>query len=191
MSDGHGINHFRKRRVRQYARRGQVYAWLRAYYSQVSAALKTGEQSWPGLVEVMARDGVTGRNSGTLTANAASKVWRRVERDIESEANRRAGERPRRKYPSRISPDWRPPLVSGVLGGAGAWDETKVAPSVNGSVSGPMPPPGAPMEFAKVDGDGNPLDDGKVFYRGQVMSRRAAEEIERLTRGLREEDRHR
>lgn len=170
--------------MRQYARRGNVYAWLRAYYSQVSATLKTGEQSWPGLVNVMARDGITGRNRGKLTANAALKVWQRVERDVEVEVVRRGEERPKRKYPSRISPDWRPPLVSGALGGTIAQDETKAAPSGNGSVSG-RPPSATPIDFVTMDADGKPLEDGKVFYRGQVMSRRAAEEIERVTRGFR------
>jgi hypothetical protein len=191
MWDGNGINRFRKRRVRQYARRGNVYAWLRAYYSQVSATLKTAEQSWPGLVEVMTQDGITGRNGGKLTANAALKVWRRVERDVEVEGACRAEKRPKRKYPSRISPDWRPHLVSGALGGGGARDEMKVAPGVNGLVRDRAPTSDALIEFLTVDADGKPLEDGKVFYRGQVMSRRAAEEIERLTRGLREEDRHR
>jgi hypothetical protein len=120
MSDGDGIKRFRKRRVRQYARRGHVYAWLRAYYRQVSTALKTGEKSWPGLVEVMIRDGITGRNGGKLTANAALKVWRRVERDVEVEVVRRGEERPKRKYPSRISPGWRPPIVQPPLSAGGA-----------------------------------------------------------------------
>ena len=76
MSDANSSRLFRKRRVHQYARRGYVYSWLRAYYRQVSAALEAGEQSWPSLVEAMARDGVTGRNGAQLTANAALNVWR-------------------------------------------------------------------------------------------------------------------
>jgi hypothetical protein len=190
MSDAKRVNRFRKRRVRDYARRGQVYAWLRAYHDQVARALKSGEQSWLSLVEAMARDGVTGRDGGKLTANAALKVWRRVERDVEVEGARRAGE-PKRKYPSRISPDWRPPLVSGVLGGAVARDEANATPSINASTSGRAHAAAAATEYATVDADGNPVEDGKVFYRGQVMTRRAAEAIERMTRGLREEDRYR
>ena len=191
MSDAKPDNRFRKRRVRDYARRGQVYAWLRAYHDQVARALKSGEQSWPSLVEAMARDGVTARDGGKLTANAALKVWRRVGRDVEVEGARRAGEQRRRKYPSRISPDWRPPLVSGVLGGAVTRDEAKATPSINASTSAGAHAAPAAIEFATVDADGNPVEEGKVFYRGQVMTRRAAEAIERMTRGLREEDRYR
>ena len=111
MSDADSSKRFRKRRVRQFARRGYVYSWLRAYYSQVAAGLESGEQSWPSLVAAMARDGVTGRDGGKLTANAALKVWRRVCRDVEAEADAAAAAAPKRKYPSRISPDWRPQVV--------------------------------------------------------------------------------
>ena len=102
--------------MRQYARRGYVYSWLRAYYSQVAAGLESGEQSWPSLVEAMARDGVTGRDGGKLTANAALKVWRRVCRDVDADAVARAGAAPKPKYPSRISPNWRPQVVEPLPG---------------------------------------------------------------------------
>jgi hypothetical protein len=182
---------FRTKRLKPYRGRGEIYSWLRAHHEEIADGLMKGELFWAILAAEMVRAGVNGARAAAPTAKAAARVWRRVERDIEVETAGRTGERPKRKYPSRISPDWRPPLVSGALGGAGARDETKVAPSVNGSVSGRAPPADAAIEFLTVDADGKPLEDGKVFYRGQVMSRRAAEEIERLTRGLREEDRHR
>jgi hypothetical protein len=47
------------------------------------------------------------------------------------------------------------------------------------------------MEFSTVDSEGNPIAEGKVFYRGRVMTRHAAEQLERLRRGFREEDRYR
>ena len=49
----------------------------------------------------------------------------------------------------------------------------------------------ASMEFSTVDAEGNPVEEGKVFYRGRVMTRHAAEQLERLRRGLQEEDRFR
>ena len=49
----------------------------------------------------------------------------------------------------------------------------------------------APMVFSSVDAEGNPIEEGKVFYRGRVMTRQAAEQLERLRRGLQEEDRFR
>jgi hypothetical protein len=47
------------------------------------------------------------------------------------------------------------------------------------------------MEFSTVDAEGHPVEAGKVFYRGRVMTRHAAEQLERLRRGLQEEDRFR
>jgi hypothetical protein len=190
MSDANGSRLFRKRRVHQYARRGHVYSWLRAYYSQVSAALETGEQSWPSLVEAMARDGVTGRNGAQLTANAALKVWRRVRRDIDAAAVGRTGAAPERKYPSRISPNWRPQVVEPPrpVPSAGL---PPFSPSVSESSSGEVN--GAPgsglIDFPTVDPSGAPLPEGQVFYRGQSMLRRVAEQLARIERQAREMDR--
>jgi len=182
---------FRTKRLKAYRGRGEIYGWLRAHHAEVADGLGKGELSWAILVGEMARAGVTGGRGAAPTAKAAARVWRRVERDVEVEGARRAGEQPKRKYPSRISPDWRPPLVSGVLGGAVARDEAKAAPSINALTSDRANAAAAANEFATVDADGNPVEDGKVFYRGQVMTRRAAEAIERMTRGLREDDRFR
>ena len=189
MSDANGSRLFRKRRVHQYARRGYVYSWLRAYYSQVAAALETGEQSWPSLVEAMARDGVTGRNGAQLTANAALKVWRRVCRDIDAAVGR-AGAAAKRKYPSRISPNWRPQVVEPPrpVGSAGA---SPTSPSVGesspGQVEGGLG--SGLIEFPTVDPSGAPLPEGQVFYRGQPMLRRVAEQLARIERQAREMDR--
>ena len=190
MSDTNGSRLFRKRRVHQYARRGRVYSWLRAYYSQVSAALESGEQSWPSLVEAMAREGVTGRNDAQLTANAALKVWRRVCRDVAAAAVERAGAAPKRKYPSRISPNWRPQVVEPTRPVASGG-----APPSLSSVSELSPgqrrggPDSGLGEFPTVDPSGTPLPDGQVFYRGRPMLRRAAEQLARIQRQAKEMDR--
>jgi hypothetical protein len=47
------------------------------------------------------------------------------------------------------------------------------------------------MEFSTIDAEGNPVEEGKVFYLGRVMTRHAAEQLERLRLGLQEEDRFR
>ena len=187
MSDASGSRLFRKRRVHQYARRGYVYSWLRAYYCQVSAALESGEQSWPSLVEVMARDGVAGRNGAQLTANAALKVWRRVCRDMEAAAVARAGAAPKRKYPSRISPNWRPQVVEPPrpVGSAGA-SPSGSEPFLGHVQGGPS---SGLVDFPTVDPLGAPLPEGQVFYRGQPMLRRVAEQLARIERQAREMDR--
>src|SRR6266436_891825 len=68
MSDADSSKRFRKRRVRQFARRGYVYS------------------------------------------------WRRVYRDVDADAVARAGTAPKPKYPSRISPNWRPQVVEPLPG---------------------------------------------------------------------------
>lgn len=102
---------FRKRRVRSYRGRGDVYCWLRAHHSQVAVRLATQELSWAALAEALSREGLKGRNGVELTGRAVAQVWRRVCRDIEAEADAAAAAAPKRKYPSRISPDWRPQVV--------------------------------------------------------------------------------
>ena len=102
---------FRKRRVRSYRGRGDVYCWLRAHHSQVAVRLATQELSWSALAEALSREGLKGRNGVELTGRAVAQVWRRVCRDVEAEADAAAAAAPKRKYPSRVSPDWRPQVV--------------------------------------------------------------------------------
>jgi len=104
---------FRKRRVRGYVARGAVYCWLRAYHIDVAASLAREEHSWAALVAEMAIDGVKGRGGHELTGNAALRVWQRVRRDVEAGAEVEATKAQPigGKYPSRISPEWRPQPV--------------------------------------------------------------------------------
>jgi len=111
MSDAHRPRIFRRKRVRRYSRRGEIYAWLRTYHDQVLALLTRGEGSWPELVAEMVLDGISGRRGAELTPNAALKVWQRVRRDIEGADH---APRPRRKPPSKVSRDWRPQLALSV-----------------------------------------------------------------------------
>jgi len=74
--------------------------------------LATQELSWAALAEAMSREGLKGRNGVELTGRAVAQVWRRVCRDVEVEADAAAAAAPKRKYPSRISADWRPQVVA-------------------------------------------------------------------------------
>ena len=58
-----------------------------------------------------------------------------------------------------------------VSGEAGAWPNNEV------------------VEFPTADPSGAPLPDGHVFYRGQSMLRRVAEELARIDRQAKEMDR--
>ena len=110
MSDPNPPTLFRKKRVRPYVGRGEVYSWLRAYHSQIVTVLARAERSWAELAAEMGRAGLVGRDGATPRANSALKVWRRVCRDVAAEA-KAAAAAPKRKFPSRISPDWRPLVV--------------------------------------------------------------------------------
>jgi len=45
------------------------------------------------------------------------------------------------------------------------------------------------VDFPTVDPSGAPLPEGQVFYRGQTMLRRVAEQLARIERQAREMDR--
>ena len=102
---------FRKRRVRSYRGRGECTLVARTLFSSRCAS-GNEELSWAALAEALFREGVkrTQRES-KLTRRAVAQVWRRVCRDVEAEADAAAAAAPKRKYPSRISPDWRPQVV--------------------------------------------------------------------------------
>ena len=100
---------FRRKRQKLYRGRGQVYSWLRAHHAEVVEMLAKDELSWAMLAAEMVRVGVKGGRGEAPTPKAVARVWRRVCRDVE-QAARSAGPL-KRKYPSRISPDWRPRVV--------------------------------------------------------------------------------
>ncbi len=197
MAEINNTRLFPKKRIRPYRGRGDVYAWLRAHHRRVSELSAT--LVWADLVREMLHDGMQGRGGVTPTPKAVSKVWHRVCRDIEAETRAAPPPRSGVKPPSRISPSWRPQLVSPTERGGGAGTPPRLAlppPSQSHStavgVVGPRSAPidiEAPFEFPTVDPDGNPIAAGRVFYQGRVMTRHAAEELERLTRALRAKDR--
>jgi hypothetical protein len=100
---------FRKKRPKLFRGRGAVYSWLRAHQAEVAEMLAKGELSWAMLTAEMIRDGVKGARGEAPTPKAAARVWRRVCRDVDQAAL--AAGPLKRKYPSRISPDWRPQVV--------------------------------------------------------------------------------
>jgi hypothetical protein len=110
MSDGDATRIlFRKKRPKLYRGRGEVYSWLRVHQAEVAEMLARGELSWPMLAAEMVRVGVKGGRGEPPTSKAAARVWRRVCRDVEQAALANGPQK--RKYPSRISPNWRPPVV--------------------------------------------------------------------------------
>ena len=164
MTDSKASRLFRKKLVRSYRGRGEVYSWLRAYQKEVTAALNREELTWSQLVAEPALDGVAARAGASLTANAALRVWQRVSRDVEADLAATLALK-RRKFPSRISPDWRPQVVTPPptpptqAGVAGASQTTvAVAPRPDPRV-GPRDPSLSPEAQATMDKIWADLDD--------------------------------
>jgi hypothetical protein len=100
---------FRKKRLKPYRGRGEIYSWLRAHHREIAARLASGEASWTTLCGEMVRHGLTGRRGESPAPKAAPKVWQRVCRDLEEVT---AAALPKqRKPPSKVSRDWRPQLA--------------------------------------------------------------------------------
>ncbi len=192
MSEGSRTRLFRKKRVRPYRGRGEVYAWLRAHHARVFEL--AASWAWADLVQEMLRDGLQGRGGAVPTPKAVTKVWQRVCRDMQAGAAAPAVG-PKRKPPSHISPEWRPVVVPAASGHCStrASAPAPLAPASNGSGGLPAKPTSmeAPFDFPTVDPDGNPLPEGMVFYEGRARPRHGAEESEKMLRRMRAEDRFR
>ena len=160
MTDPERPRLFRKKVIRPYRSRGDVYSWLRAHHAQVSEMAPTW--SWADLVREMLRDGLQGRYGVTPTPKAVTKVWQRVCRDVAAET---AAAKPKRKFPSRVSPEWRPQVVP----------PPPIRPSFY--------PPSSISDVAGAHTQAAPADDD-MTPEGQAM-------LDRIRAELRDDDRKR
>jgi hypothetical protein len=107
---GHLVRGLRQRGAGD-GRYSEVYRFLRRQYEALVAQF---DKSWPGWGAVAAElgaVGLLGKKGQPLSGDALRRIWRRVCRDVEAEKEAAAARRPKRHYPSRVSPDWRPPIV--------------------------------------------------------------------------------
>ena len=186
------------REITHGANRSSLFWWMVENHDQLASAVGGRHLQWTRLCARFAKLGLTDANGHAPSEQTARKTWQRVRRAVAkarelAAANQSA--RPQRRYPSRISPEWRPPIASSSDGPEGPIGsvrtlslKTPARPNAGGL---PETRGDASMEFATIDAEGNPVEEGKVFYRGRVMTRHAAEQLERLRRGLQEEDRFR
>ena len=98
----------RKKKVRTFGGRGQIYSWLRTHHDAIEPLRAVHLNLWAALAADMIEDGITEAAEGRGLRDRIWKSWQRVCRDVAAEA---AAAAPKRTPPSRISPDWRPTVV--------------------------------------------------------------------------------
>jgi hypothetical protein len=182
------------------ADRSALFWWMVEHHDELAQAAQGRRLRWKPLCERFAALGLTDVKGRVPSERTARATWGRARRAVAEARERAAAKResaPKRKYPSRVSPNWRPQVASSDQGSGGSVGSARML--------GRKTPPGgdagtpgatlsetrsdAPTEFSTVDAAGNPIEEGKVLYRGQVMTRHAAEQLERLRRSLQQEDR--
>src|SRR6516162_10088525 len=95
---------------RRFRGRSDLYRWLRANYKRLAPRLAQDQVSWGVLAQEIAAAGLKNRKGAPPSADSVRRIWGTVCRDLAREAAAKA-QRRTRKYPSRISPSWRPQVV--------------------------------------------------------------------------------
>jgi hypothetical protein len=182
------------REIAYSADRSALFWWMVEHHDELAQAAQGRRLRWKPLCERFAALGLTdvkGRVPSERTARATWGRARRAVTDAREQAANKPESTPKRKYPSRVSPDWRPQVVEqpGSVASAGPRvpSSASVQESSLGEVRGRLP--SEVTEFPTVDPSGVPLPEGHVFYRGQSMLRRVAEQLARIERQAREMDR--
>ena len=176
--------------------RSSLFWWMVEHHDEILAAAEGRRIQWGTFCTEATRLGLTDTKGKPPTTRNARETWRQARRAVEEARERamaksRAG-RPGSKYPSWISPDWRPQIVEQPRPVAEAGSRAPYSPVVrseafSGDADGQ--PRSELVEFPTVDPSGAPLAEGHVFYRGQSMLRRVAEQLARIDRQAREMDR--
>ena len=149
--------------------RSPLFWWMVENHDAMLASADGQHIHWATFCGEAARRGLTDTKGRPPTERNARETWRQARLSV-TDARRRQAEtsatnsaRPGAKYPSRISPDWRPQLAAGpvaaslpnpgaanggALGGQGAGSLVLVQP-----VQPPVPPPPARhlSRFATAD----------------------------------------
>ena len=184
------------REISQSADRSTLFWWLVTHHDDLVEAGDGRRLQWVALSALRGAR-VDGPDWKPASEEVARLTWHRVRKAVAAERARQREKPPRRPdsvFPSRIPKDWRPQVVpptelSSAAGSTLVPSQSR-SPRIEGV--GPRPSPidmSAPPEFPTVDLAGNPLEEGWVFYRGKVMTRHAAEQLEQISRAFREKDR--
>jgi hypothetical protein len=99
--------------------RSTLFWWMLDHHDEIAAAAGGGRPRWGQLCERFAALGLKDGKGNVPSREAARRTWRHV-RELVAKSTPRAPTSPKRKYPSRISPGWRPPIVQPPLSAGGA-----------------------------------------------------------------------
>ena len=158
----------RRKRARKYNGRGEIYAWLRTHYGDVARCRDVEQRPWSVLAIEMIADGVRREDGREPSVKNISRVWERVCRDVAAEM---AAAKPGRTPPSRISPDWRPTIVSGSLPGSGASGSRVPAAAASAApVAQPAAPSSGPVpSWRKIHIDPNLPAHARAVLEGVLQ----------------------
>jgi hypothetical protein len=183
------------REIAHSAERSPLFWWMVEHHDQLAQAADGRRLRWKQLCERFAGLGLTDVNGKVASERTARATWARARRAVAEARERAAAKRPAHRpgrYPSRISADWRPQVVERAepvlsIGQRAASSPTVRAESISGEAG--ARPNNEIVELPTVDPSGAPLPEGHVFYRGQSMLRRVAEQLARIDRQAKEMDR--
>lgn len=183
------------REIAHSAERSPLFWWMVEHHDELAQAAEGRRLRWKQLCERFAGLGLTDVNGRVASERTARATWSRARRAVAEARERAAAKRPAHRpgrYPSQIPADWRPQVVEKTQPDLSIHQRAPSSPTVHAeSVSGEAGarPNNEIVEFPTVDPSGAPLPDGHVFYRGQPMLRRVAEQLARIDRQAREMDR--
>ena len=179
--------------------RSSLFWFLTQHHDELIAQADGKRMLWDALCVRFAEHGLTDRRGLTATPETARQTWLRARRAVAAARAQKAAAdangRPGDKYPSRISPDWRPQIVPPQVGTtparAGAAPSSLPSVSTQGSevVRAPVEAASDTPDFLTVDPSGAALEPGHVFFQGESMPRHMAEQLAGMLRHAKELDR--
>ena len=160
-----------------YAGRSALYRWLRANHSRLSRRLARDQTSWAVMASEIAAVGILNREGKPPSSDSVRRVWATVCRDVTADQAAKAA-KPNRKYPSRISPDWRPQVVQPPL-------PVQPPPPTRHPMPATAPAPAGslPAGSSKPSGDGIVISPEAQARIDRAMERLAADDRKKFRFG--------
>jgi hypothetical protein len=173
------------REITHSADRSSLFWWMVENHDELANAANGRRLQWTRLCAQFAELGLTDANGNPASEWTARKTWERARRAVAKARELAAAKReamPKRKYPSRVSPDWRPQVVE--QSGLAASPARRSPSSWSGRVSSTSEAHGLATdelgELPTVDPSGAPLQRVTSFIadnRCSVGSRNSSQRL--------------